>query len=195
LARQASPRTFILFWTVTAVLTRALAAADFAFFGFRIPWDVPFEAIGQALVLSTVVSWQWWWALATVCSGLLTRFLMPFFLDGGESVVAYIGAGAIAVVAALPQWLVLRRYGRRSFLYLGVPVLLMIALAPIYYLIRFPRLLVDGRYQFQWVGAMALMGLIAGPLEGVALAWILAPEFERPFQSLCHRVRLPSTCL
>jgi len=179
LARQASPRTFILFWTVTAVVTRALAAAAMSLFGFRIPWDVPVDAIGQALVLSTVVSWQWWWALATVCSGLLTRFLAPMFLGGGEGVV-YIGAGAIAVVAALPEWLVLRRYGPRSFLYLGVPVLLMIAVAPIYSWLGFPRLVVDGGYSFQWVGTMAVMGLIAGPIEAAALVWILAPEFQRP---------------
>jgi len=63
-----------------AVVTRALATAAMSLVGFRIPWDVPFEAVGQALVLSTVVSWQWWWALATVCSGLLTRFLAPMFL-------------------------------------------------------------------------------------------------------------------
>jgi hypothetical protein len=147
-------------------------------FGFRIPWDLPLEAIGQALVLSTVVSWQWWWALATVCSGLLTRFLAPMFLGGGEGAV-YIGAAAFGVVAALPEWLVLRRYGPRSFLYLGVPVLMMITVAPIYSWLGLPRLVVDGGYSFQWVATMAVIGLIAGPIEATALAWILAPEFAQ----------------
>jgi len=54
----------------------------------------------------------------------------------------------------------------------------MIAVAPFYSLLGFPRLFVDG--SFQLVATMAVMGLIAGPIEAAALVWILAPEFQRP---------------
>jgi hypothetical protein len=88
----------------------------------------------------------------------------------------------VAVPAALPQWLVLRRYGSRSFVWLAVPVVASLAVTVIYQLLGEEPILRSytgsGTGALRWVPLIALSGTVAGLIEGTVLAWILATEFE-----------------
>ena len=151
---------------------------------FRAGTPVPgalLAALGQTLVLSTLVSWQWWWVLAGVGDAAIAMSLVPLLVtaDGYSQVTI----ASVGVLASLPQWLVLRRYGLRSVVWFGVPVLTAVATVLVYRVQGEPDpatlYIVDTATYLLWLPTVAMIGTIAGLFEGSALAWILEPEFER----------------
>jgi hypothetical protein len=151
---------------------------------FRAGTPVPgalLAALGQTLVLSTLVSWQWWWMLAGVGDAAITMSLVPLLVtpDGYSQVTI----ASVGVLASLPQWLILRRYGLRSVVWFAVPVLTAVATVLVYRVQGEPDpatlYIVDTATYLQWLPTVAMIGTIAALFEGIALAWILEPEFDR----------------
>jgi len=152
-------------------------------------------ALGQTLVLSTLVSWQWWWVLAGVGDAAIAMSLVPLLVtaDGYSQVTI----ASVGVLASLPQWLVLRRYGLRSVVWFAVPVLTAVAIVLVYRVQGEPATfyIVDIATYLQWLPTVAMIGTIAGLFEGIALAWILEAEFVRPPGAVRSAPRPPAAGL
>jgi hypothetical protein len=179
-ATLSKPLAFVAFWTVVTAVATVLTTVVLFRFHVGVPGGI-LAALGQMLVLSAVVSWRWWWVLASLGSAVISTILVPLFwnADGYSQVVI----SSVAVLASLPQWLVLRRYGLRSFLWFAVPVLTALTTVLVYQLqgdLDFTRLYIDeGADVARWLPTVTIIGAVAGLFQGIALTWILAPEFDR----------------
>src|SRR5712691_2926086 len=110
---------FIFFWMLASALARVLAyAVTYNLIAAQVPWDVV-DAVAQTLVLAAVVKWWKWWLPATVAGGATRSLIVPQLQTTSLLLRWY---PAVAVVSAIPQWLVLRRYGRRSLVWLLLPL-------------------------------------------------------------------------
>jgi hypothetical protein len=161
-------------------MVTAIARVLTTFALFRLGQPLPgaiLAGLGQTLVLSTLVSWQWWWLLARLGDAAITMTLVPIATAEGYSRVMM---STVAVLASLPQWLILRRYGLRSILWFAVPVFTAVATVLVYRVGELdpPAYILDAADYLKFLPTIALIGTISGLLEGIAVAWILAPEFD-----------------
>jgi hypothetical protein len=168
---------FILLWTSLGAITRVAIMWASVGMGWSIPWDI-LDAAGQTLVLATVVSWGWWWAPATLAGGAVRELGIGWFY---QPLTSWILLPALGVMAAFPQWLVLRRYGLRAAAWLAVPVVVSPITRALYAALGPSRS--GGAYLEyygsigNWLPVTATSGAITAGIEAMALVWILAPEF------------------
>jgi hypothetical protein len=168
---------------------------------FRAGMPVPgaiLAALGQTLVLSTLVSWQWWWMLAGVGDAAITVSLVPLLVnpDGYSRVTM----SSVAVLASLPQWLILRRYGLRSVVWFAPPVLAAVATVLVYRvqgeLDPTASYLYDTATYVQWLPTFAMIGAIAGLFEGLRSRGSSSPHsIDRVVPFDRRLVRRPPPCL
>lgn len=161
-------------------MVTAIARVLTTFALFRLGQPLPgaiLAGLGQTLVLSTVVSWQWWWLLASLGDAAITMTLVPIATAEGYSRVVM---STVAILASLPQWLILRRYGLRSILWFAVPVVTTVATMLVYRVreIDPTAYIIDAADYIKFLPTIVLIGTISGLSEGIAVAWILAPEFD-----------------
>lgn len=174
---------FIVLWTSLGAITRVVITWAGVRMGWSIPWDV-LDAAGQTLVLATVVSWGWWWAPATLAGGAVRELGIGWFY---QPLTSWILLPALGVVAAFPQWLVLRRYGLRAGIWLAVPLVVSPITRMLYSVVgpsRSGGASVDYYGSVaSWLPVTAMSGALTGCIEAMALVWILAPEFASTPQS------------
>jgi hypothetical protein len=171
--RSAGLVAFVLLWTsvtvVAAVLERAVVSQIFP----RGSWGL-MTGLAQTLVLGAGVRWRWWWAPATVGGALLPQILLP--LIGHGLPIAVLQALA-RVGFALPQWLLLRRYGWRSLAWLAVAA----ASGPV--LVRIFRAMSGAGTaagQFPSLLSVATASAVVAFIEAMVLAWMLRAELLAP---------------
>jgi hypothetical protein len=149
------------------------------------------EAVGQAAVLGTIVSWRWWWVPVTAAGSVITQFGFATLL---WLFTATIVAPVLGVAAAVPQWLLLRKYGWTSVAWLVVPLIVSPLNTAIYstFAANGPGYIDYMNSPSRWIPIGAISGALTGLIEAIALVWILAPEFAGTMPRVAPRRPLPA---
>lgn len=175
-AEESKPRRrlqdieFIALWTGATLAATVLDAVIGRLIGRTLPYDT-LTAVAQALVLTSFGSWRWWWVPATIGGNLLwSQVITTGFARFGATAWVYLWQ--LRFITALPQWLVLRRFGRRSLAW----ILVTFATPWIFRAVSASFAQSSALPRAADLLPLAISTLISALLQGVALAWILAPE-------------------
>ena len=164
---------FIALWTGATLAATVLEFVLRRVIGWTPPYD-SLTAVVQALVLTSFGSWRWWWVPATIGGSLLwSQVITVGFARFGATAWVYLWQ--LRFITALPQWLVLRRFGRRSLAWILVtfvsPWIFRIVSAEFARASAVPRA--------AELAPLVISTLISALLQAAVLAWILAPELGR----------------
>lgn len=130
--------------------------------------------LAQAAVLASRIERAWRWAVASILGGVIgwTLFFTLLGSAGGfdripESVAGLVAGTSLGLALGLSQWLILRRCVSRAGWWVLASV---VGLA----LCMFVAFLMGG--EGRELIALSLSGLLAGPLTGLALVWLLRQQ-------------------